>query len=76
MIEVRIRHHAAANGVPLCTWPATELDTLIPMLNAWGVTHIWTGDEAGRAAGNDLSGRIQVDDTVAYFEVMIGSSDE
>lgn len=72
MIEVRIRHHTEGKSIPLCTWPATELDSLIPTLNAWGVTHVDSGDQAGGGVTGDLHGSIQVGDTAAYFEVVIG----
>ncbi|MGH3926546.1 MAG: hypothetical protein ACRDTT_27405 [Pseudonocardiaceae bacterium] len=71
MIEVRIRHHTDTDPVHLCTWPATELVTLIPMLRVWGVTHLGTGDEVGGALG-DLSGGVVVDVTEAYFQVVHG----
>lgn len=67
MIEVRIRHHDEANAVHLCTWPATELDQLLPALAGWGVYHVETGDESDKG----LRGSIQVEDNRAYFEVVI-----
>ncbi|MGH3989661.1 MAG: hypothetical protein ACRDTZ_20480 [Pseudonocardiaceae bacterium] len=71
MIEVRIRHHTEARSVHLCMWPATELDRLIPALNAWGVVHIASAAESGVGAHDVLSGSIQVDTDAAYFEVTI-----
>lgn len=71
-VEVRIRHHTEENGVPLCTWPATALDTLIPTLTAWGVDHTRTGDEAGDSV---LTGGFRVDDTTAYFEVVMNGDE-
>lgn len=51
--EAKARH--------LCIWPATELDSLIPTLEAWGLV----------GSSDDFVGQFQLDGTSAYFEVVI-----
>ena len=75
MIAVRIRHHLEAEPVHLCTWPATELDSLIPTLNAWGVHHLGTGDESSAGADAKLSGQFQIGTFDGYFEVVINEDE-
>lgn len=71
LIEVRLRHVNEAQGVHLCTWPATELDGLIPTLNRWGL------HAAGQSDCSDSAcGQFVVDESGAYFEVMYGDEED
>jgi hypothetical protein len=67
MIEVRIRHEYDANAVHLCTWPATELDDVIPTIKSWGLSGI------GRDLDYDpeLTGTLVYSPQGGYFEVII-----
>lgn len=66
MIEVRIRRESEGTAKHLCQWPATELDTLIPTIEAWGVQDMNT----------DAFGEFVIDDTGAYFEVVIAETED
>lgn len=66
MIEVRIRRSSEGSARHLCTWPVTELDSLIPTLEAWGVQ-----DENA-----DFAGEFVLDSDAAYFEVVVNDEDD
>lgn len=65
MIEIRIRHEDDARAVPLCTWDASRLDDLIPLIEHWGLAYHYDTTERG------LSGGFVVADGAAFFEVLI-----
>jgi hypothetical protein len=71
LIEVRIRHANEAKGVHLCTWPSTELDSLIPTLNQWGLNAAGHADVSDSACGQFVH-----DESGAYFEVTYGDESD
>lgn len=71
LIEVRIRMESEARAVPLCTWPSTELDSLINTINRWGLRVDGNDDASGLACGSFV-----FQDGEAYFEVMVSDEDE
>lgn len=64
MIEVRIRHEDYGTSVRLCDWPAQHLDGVLAFVRAWDV-RFPDGEET-----DSYSGRICVDEDVAYFEII------
>lgn len=71
LIAVRIRMESEARAVPLCTWPATDLDSLINTITRWGLRVDDNDDASGLASGSFV-----FQDGEAYFEVMVGDEDE
>jgi hypothetical protein len=71
LINVRIRMESEARAVPLCTWPVTELDSLIDTITRWGLRIDGNDDASGLATGSFV-----FQDNEAYFEVMVGDEDE
>lgn len=65
MTEVRIRHAADEIGVHLCEVDFADVNTVIPGLRSWGIS----GDFP------ELTAQFRVDDTCAYFEVVIEDDD-
>lgn len=75
MIEVRIRNAEDAEAtIRLCTWPADNLDTLLPTLRSWGVLNANGVRHSGTDA--DITGQFVVDNESAYFEVVIHDKDD
>jgi hypothetical protein len=63
MIEIRIRLEDWVEAVHLCTWPATELDRLLPTIRAWGIQ--------GHEVSTEPVGQFVVNDGAAFFEVIV-----
>lgn len=66
MIEVWLRHENQSSGRRLCSWPATELDSLLPAIGRWGIYHSGNMYSTG-----DLVGQINYDETGTYFDIII-----
>jgi hypothetical protein len=75
VIEVRIRHFTEDKSVHLCMWPATDLGSLMPTLNGWGLLHTRTTEESS-SLDNELSGSFVVDPQAGYFELVLGTDDD
>jgi hypothetical protein len=71
LINIRIRLESEARAVPLCTWPVTELDSLISTISRWGLRIDGNDDASGLAFGSFV-----YQDNEAYFEVTVGDEDE
>lgn len=71
MIDVRIRTDGDTTAVPLCKWPAAELDDLLPMIGSWGVYR-----EGNTYTTAELVGQIHADEFRAYFEIVVITGDE
>lgn len=67
MIEVRIRHEGEVVSRHLCTWEASALLQLLPMIQEWGILD---------AEDHALFGQFVVDDARAFFEVVIADDTE
>ena len=68
MIEVRIRHQDATESAFLCTWPANELDGIIPAIKRWG--------EVPGYDTCELYGQFQYDEDAnqAFFEIVLADT--
>lgn len=69
IIEVRIRHYYEPKARHLCTWPSTDLDSLIPTVRAWGI-------EGEPVFSDNLTGQFVVDADAAFFELVIADAEE
>lgn len=67
MIEVRIRYASEGDSKHLFTWPATELDSVLPLLRKWGVDGEYD---------QELAGQFHYDSSGAYFEVIINDDED
>jgi hypothetical protein len=68
LIEVRIRTSEEAEPVHLCTWPSTQLDSLIPTVKRWGV--YVSGTDVATPDTPDIVGQFVVGDS-GYFELVV-----
>lgn len=64
MIEVWLRHESS--GRRLCSWPATDLDSLLPAIGRWGI--YCNGD---MYFTDSLVGQINHDESGTYFDIII-----
>lgn len=67
-IEVRIRHSDFARSSPLCSWPISDLGTLIRVIDHWG----WSSDGDD---GGDTVGQFSLYEGEAFFEIVVGIHD-
>ena len=70
LIEVRVRLASEARATHLCTWPSTELDSLLTTLSRWGLMR----DSVDFS--DDAMGQFTYEDGEAYFEIVVGLNDE
>jgi hypothetical protein len=67
MTEIRVRHEIEAKGLYLADVPFDQINHIIPTLKSWGIT-----DYENR----ELSGSFVVEESAAFFEVVIHTDEE
>lgn len=65
MTEVRVRHVDDPHESSLGDVPFEDIESVIPTLKRWGVY-------AGEQYEDGMSGQFTVDESGAYFEVVVG----
>jgi hypothetical protein len=70
MVEVRVRLEDESSSRRIFDCPYDHLDEVIPLIRAWGVSR----DDRNESI-EDMYGQFRIDDTSAYFEVVIGAAD-
>lgn len=69
MIDVRMRHISDTRSVHFATVEFDQLDSVIPTLQAWG------GVQVRDVQTEDIAAQIVLDDTGAYFEILLGEDE-
>jgi hypothetical protein len=72
-VEVRIRDQEDIRSVKFTEWVLDDLETVFSQLRIWG--GVYAGGR-GEDASYDLSGQFVVNDTGAYFEIIVGHGDD
>ena len=70
-VEVRIRADYEPKSRPFTEWPLDDLGAVISHVKSWGLV-----DPEGAMLDPELMGQFVINDTGAYFEVVIVTEDE